>query len=300
MRVLLVSVLSVTLVGCSRSPAPQATLDVCASKPCFYRTAANSPSELKPARSKPKHTTTKVGLKSSAKTAKTAKASSAAAKAAKSNSPHTSGGSDKRKVSSPTKLTPDASPTPAQPVENAKSSVGMNVAAAAPTAAPSKLTAEALPTPPQPAENVKSGVGMNVAAAGPTAAPSKLTAEALPTPAQPVENAKSSVGTNVAAVGPAAELTDPILEKAKATIASKMEDPASVEFEDMTRALRQDTFGQSIDTICGHVRGKNTSGMETGKRAFLYLVKEDIAFVDYGNSNSRAANAYRAVCTRGY
>jgi hypothetical protein len=78
-----------------------------------------------------------------------------------------------------------------------------------------------------------------------------------------------------------------------------MEDPASVEFEDTTRAVRHDTFGQSIDTICGHVRGKNTSGAETGKRAFLYLVKEDIAFVDYGYPNSRAANAYRSVCTAG-
>jgi len=149
-------------------------------------------------------------------------------------------------------------------------------------------------------ENAKSSVGMHVATAGPASEPSKLRADAPPTPQQPAENVKSSVGTTVATAGPAAALTDPILEKAKATVASKMEDPASVEFEDMTRALRHDTFGQSIDTICGHVRGKNTSGMETGKRAFLYLVKEDIAFVDYGYSNSRAANAYRAVCTRGY
>ena len=107
------------------------------------------------------------------------------------------------------------------------------------------------------------------------------------------------MNVNVAASGPASEPSDPILEKAKATVASKMEDPASVEFEDMNRAVRHDTFGQSIDTICGHVRGKNTSGAETGKRAFLYLVKEDIAFVDYGYSNSRTANAYRAICTRG-
>jgi hypothetical protein len=125
---------------------------------------------------------------------------------------------------------------------------------------------------------------------------SPITGSSAPPP-QPVEN----VGTNVnaAASGPASEPSDPILEKAKATVASKMEDPASVEFEDITRAVRHDTFGQSIDTICGHVRGKKISGAETGKRAFLYLVKEDIAFVDYGYSNSQAANAYRAICTRG-
>ena len=120
-------------------------------------------------------------------------------------------------------------------------------------------------------------------------------------PLRPVENAKSNVGTNVNVAEPrqASEPSDPVLEKAKTTVASKMEDPASVEFEDMNRAVRNDTFGQSIDTICGHVRGKNTSGAETGKRAFLYLVKEDIAFVDYGYPNSRAANAYRSVCTAG-
>ena len=78
-----------------------------------------------------------------------------------------------------------------------------------------------------------------------------------------------------------------------------MEDPASVEFEDMTRAIRSDPFGQAIDTICGHVRGKKTSGADTGKRAFLYLVQEHMAFVDYGYSNSVAANAYRNVCTSG-
>jgi hypothetical protein len=127
-----------------------------------------------------------------------------------------------------------------------------------------------------------------------------MTPDSSAPPPQPVENAMSNVGmnVNVAASGPASKPSDPILDKAKVTVASKMEDPASVEFEDMNRAVRHDTFGQSIDTICGHVRGKNTSGAETGKRAFLYLVKEDIAFVDYGYSNSRAANAYRAICAR--
>ena len=133
------------------------------------------------------------------------------------------------------------------------------------------------------------------------ASPLTTTLRSSGPPPQPVENTKSNVETNVnvAASGPVSEPSDPVLEKAKATVASKMEDRASVEFEDMTRAIRHDTFGQSIDTICGHVRGKKTSGAETAKRAFLYLVKEDIAFVDYGYTNSQAANAYRAICTRG-
>jgi hypothetical protein len=224
MRIPLVGVLSVTLIGCSCPTAPQAMLEACTSKPCFYRTAASPAVELKPTPSKPSPTTTKVGPKNATKTAKT---SSVAAKAAKPNSPQTSNGSDKDKGASPIKTTPDFSAPPPQPVENVGTSV------------------------------------------------------------------------NVAASGPASEPSDPILEKAKATVASKMEDPASVEFEDITRAVRHDTFGQSIDTVCGHVRGKKISGAETGKRAFLYLVKEDIAFVDYGFSNSQAANAYRAVCARG-
>jgi len=226
MRMFLVGVLSVTLIGCSCPRAPQAMLEACTSKPCFNRTAGSPP--IEPTPFKPNRTTKKAETKNATKTAK---ASSVAAKAAKPNSLQTSDGSDKDKVASPIKMTPEASVPPPQPVENAKSNVGMNV--------------------------------------------------------------------NVAASGPASGPSDPILEKAKTTVASKMEDPASVEFEDMNRAVRNDTFGQSIDTICGHVRGKNTSGAETGKRAFLYLVKEDIAFVDYGYPNSRAANAYRSVCTAG-
>jgi hypothetical protein len=150
----------------------------------------------------------------------------------------------------------------------------------------------ATPTPPQPSdESDKDKI----------ASPITIIPGSSSTSPQPTESLKSPVGTtvNVAASGQASGDSDPVLEKAKTTVASKMEDPASVEFEDLNRAIRKDSFGQSIDTICGHVRGKRASGAETGKRAFLYLVKEDIAFVDYGFSGSVAANAYRIVCTSG-
>jgi hypothetical protein len=114
---------------------------------------------------------------------------------------------------------------------------------------------------------------------------------------QPAASAKSVAGMNmVATSGQAAETSDPVLEKAKAKVAAKMGNPASVEFEDMARTIRRDPYGQSIDTICGYVMGKKTSGAETGKRAFLYLVKDGIALVDYGPT-SLAATAYRNVCT---
>ena len=118
MRMFLVGVLSVTLIGCSCPTAPQAMLETCTSKACFYRTAASPPIELKPTPFKPNRTTTKAGSKNATKTAKT---SSVAAKAAKPNSPQTSNGSDKDKIASPITMTPDSSAPPPQPVENAKS-----------------------------------------------------------------------------------------------------------------------------------------------------------------------------------
>jgi len=93
-----------------------------------------------------------------------------------------------------------------------------------------------------------------------------------------------------------AETSDPILKKAKITTAAKLENPASAEFGDMKRAIRKDTLGEPIDTVCGHVKVKKTSGEETGEKSFLYLVKEDRAYVDDGNPDSVAATAYRAIC----
>lgn len=92
------------------------------------------------------------------------------------------------------------------------------------------------------------------------------------------------------------EVPNPVLNKAKAAIAAKLENPASAEFSDMDRAFRKNTFGRSIDTICGHVSGKTASGGDTGERPFLYLVKEDDAYVVDGKPNSAAAIAYRNIC----
>jgi hypothetical protein len=94
-----------------------------------------------------------------------------------------------------------------------------------------------------------------------------------------------------------AETSDAVIAKAKATVAAKMEDPASAEFGDMNRAMRKNTFGQLIDTICGRVKGKKASGEDTGERAFLYLVKDDEAYVVDGPVGSAAAaTAYHNIC----
>jgi hypothetical protein len=93
-----------------------------------------------------------------------------------------------------------------------------------------------------------------------------------------------------------AEPSDPVLTKAKTAIAAKLEVPVSAEFGEMKRAFRKNTFGQSVDTICGRVKGKKASGENTGDRPFLYLVKEDDAYVVDGPPSSEAASAYRNIC----
>jgi len=98
------------------------------------------------------------------------------------------------------------------------------------------------------------------------------------------------------ASGQPAETSDPVIIKAKTTIAAKLEDPASAEFGEMKRAIRKNTFGQPVDTICGRVRGKKASGEDTGDRPFLYLVKDDDAYVVDGPAGSAAAIAYRNIC----
>jgi hypothetical protein len=99
------------------------------------------------------------------------------------------------------------------------------------------------------------------------------------------------------ASGRPAETSDPIIIKAKTTIAAKLEDPASAEFGEMKRAIRKNTLGKSVDTICGRVKGKKVSGEDTGDRPFLYLVTEDEAYVVDGPANSAAASAYRNICS---
>jgi hypothetical protein len=184
----------------------------------------------------------------------------------------------------------DLKPTPFRPNRTTKKAKPKNATKTAKTASVAAKAAK--PNSPQTS---------NGSDKEKSASPITMIPDSSASPPQPVENAKATVETNVTVAVPrhASEASDPVLEKAKATVASKMEDPASVEFDDMTRAIRRDPFGQSIDTICGHVKGKRASGAETGKRAFLYLVQEHMAFVDLGHSSSVDANAYRNVCTTG-
>jgi hypothetical protein len=116
-----------------------------------------------------------------------------------------------------------------------------------------------------------------------------------------VEPAAAKVEPGVPKVEPAAsgrpaETSEQVIARAKTTIAAKLEDPRSAEFGEMKRAMRKDTLGESVDTICGYVKGKKASGESTGDRPFLYLVKDDEAYVVDGPALSIAATAYRNIC----
>ena len=103
-------------------------------------------------------------------------------------------------------------------------------------------------------------------------------------------------GADVAFAQPA-ETSDPVIIKAKTTIAAKLEDPASAEFGEMKRATRKNTLGKSVDTICGRVKARITSDEEAGNRPFLYFVKSDAGFVVYGPAGSATETAYRNICS---
>src|SRR5262245_9566294 len=171
---------------------------------------------------------------------------------------------------------------------------------------------EVKPTPPRPA---KPKTATNVVAVKPakptspqTPAPagvsegkagsSKMTLQSAPSGQPSTATTTTTVGTRMDAPvsGQPSETSDSILNKAKAKIATKMENAAAVEFVDAKRAVRKNTLGQPIDTICGHVKGKKQSGEEIGARQFLYLVKEDEAYVVNGSHESVPATAYRNIC----
>jgi hypothetical protein len=99
-----------------------------------------------------------------------------------------------------------------------------------------------------------------------------------------------------AAVMQAPEEIDPIMDRAKIAVAVKLEDPKSATFSEMNRSKRKNLLGQYIDTVCGHVKSKKASGEDIGDRPFLYIVKDDVAFVADDSPTSAASTAYRNIC----
>jgi hypothetical protein len=80
-----------------------------------------------------------------------------------------------------------------------------------------------------------------------------------------------------------------LIKKAKATIAAKMSDPNSAEFEKVERAVSKNALDNSIDTVCGYVRDKNSE-----PKLFLYVVQKDEAYI---GGTPIAMSQYRNVCS---
>jgi hypothetical protein len=92
-----------------------------------------------------------------------------------------------------------------------------------------------------------------------------------------VARAKYTVAAGKTAPLPPAPLSDtaePVIEKAKASIAAMMVNPASAEFYKLKRAVKK-LLDESVDTICGYVKGKNASGGDTEEMPFLYIIHHD-------------------------
>jgi len=163
---------------------------------------------------------------------------------------------------------PEIKPAPTKP----------KVAAKKPTKFATATKATTKPSPDQPGKPPEK-IEQKAATAAPT------------TPATPPATSPAVPSA------PPTNTSEAVVQKAKTKIAASIDEPASAEFDDMKRALRKNTFGQPIDTICGHVKGKKKSGENTGELPFLYLVKEDTAYVVVdGNAESVAAVAYRTIC----
>ena len=126
----------------------------------------------------------------------------------------------------------------------------------------------------------------------------KSIATKIDTPQPSQSDGKSNGDVNMKSIAAKTETSqssqlddESVTKSAKVAIAAKMENPASVVFLDMTRAARKDAFGNSIDTICGHVRGKLAG--DTGDRPFLYVVQKDKAYIGAYNI---ATSEYRNIC----
>ena len=117
-----------------------------------------------------------------------------------------------------------------------------------------------------------------------------------PQPSQSDGKSSGEANTNTTAAktetSPSSQLDDEsVIKLAKLAIAAKMDNPASVEFLEIKRAARKDALGNSIDAICGHVRGKLAG--DPGDRPFLYVVQKDKAYI---GAYTIAATEYRNVC----
>jgi hypothetical protein len=127
------------------------------------------------------------------------------------------------------------------------------------------------------AKNAKSDVVPEMDASSSVRPDNEITTSAIAAKPEPQQASQSD------------DQSDSAIKKAKATIAAKMGNPASVEFVEIKWAAGTTTLGNSSNIICGFVREKNG-----GPKPFLYLVPKDEAYI--GGYNI-ATSAYRHICS---
>ena len=281
MRTPFVCALAATVVGCSCYAPPQASLDACMASglACLDRSSLSQRIEPEPAALDARLSTPKTRSKIAARTEKPPSAHARH----KTDLAMTTTKSATPAVEPPAvKVEPPAAKVEpaAAKVEPAAAKVEPAAAKVGPAAAKVEPAAVKVEPPAVKVEPAAAKVERAAAKVGPAAAK-------VEPPAAKVEPA---------AAGRPAETSDQVIARAKTTIAAKLDDPRSAEFGEMKRAMRTNTLGKSVDTICGYVKGKKASGESTGDRPFLYLVKDDEAYVVDGPATSIAATAYRNIC----
>ena len=105
------------------------------------------------------------------------------------------------------------------------------------------------PIEPAPASSRTRSVTAKVKSATVAKTEERSTAAVRDRP-QPAEKPTSTVieaKVEAPASGRPTETSDPVIVKAKITIAARLEDPASAEFSEMKRAMRKNTLGNAVD-----------------------------------------------------
>ena len=192
--------------------------------------------------------------------------------------------------------TPQPAQSDGQPNAESKDTVATKVETPQPAQSDGQSDAESKDTvatkveTPQPAQSD----GQSDAESKDTVATKVETPQPAQSDGQSDAKLKDTVATKVETPQPAQSDDETVIKKAKITVAAKMEDPASVEFVDIKRGTNKNT---TYEVICGHVKGEKKSGEAIGESPFLYLVKENEAYIVDRGPDSMAAIVYRAQCT---
>jgi hypothetical protein len=287
MRTLVFGVLAATVAGCSCFVSPQSGIEACTGGDgrgfaCFDRNVAASrlsqATEPEPSTFDPDTPTSR---ERTALAGRTAKPSSAHA----ADKTRHAGKPAKPIAIAAAKAEPTAAAPPPDTIDPAvdRAKIGVPVNQEKPAKPIATTAAKAEPTAVAPPPDTIDPVVDKIAV------PVKLEK-----PAKPIATTAAKAEPTAAAPPPAK--IDPVVDKAKIAVAVKLENPASAAFSDMNRSMRQNMRGQFVDTICGHVKGKKASGEDIGDRPFLYLVKDDEAYVADDSPTSVASTAYRNIC----